>query len=61
MQMPNTMRKLLDPETKNLSSIRTEPRTQQIENEDPHTAFSHSFLPRPQQPSHLRTHVITML
>ena len=55
------MRKLLDPETKNLSSIRTEPRTQQIENEDPHTAFSHSFLPRPQQPSHLRTHVITML
>ena len=27
----NTMRKLLDPDTKNLSSIQTKPRTQQIE------------------------------
>ena len=31
----------MDPETKNLSSVRTEPRTQQIENEDPCAAFSH--------------------
>ena len=43
MQTLNTTRKLLDPETKNLSSIWTEPRTQQIENEDPHAAFSCSF------------------
>ena len=31
MRTLNTMRKLLDPETKNFSSIQTEPRTQQIE------------------------------
>ena len=51
----NTTRKLLDPETKNLSFVRTEPRTQQIENEDPRAAFSRSFLPRQQQPYRLRT------
>ena len=38
--MLNTTKKLLDLETKNLSSVRTEPRTQQIENEDSHAAFS---------------------
>ena len=46
------MGKLQDAETKNLSSIQTEPRTQQIENEDFHVALSRSFLPR--QPGHLR-------
>ena len=53
------MRKLLDPETKNLSSVPTEPRTQQIENEGHRAAFSRSFLPRLQQPSHLRTRMIS--
>ena len=57
--MPNTTRKLLDPETKNLRSIWTEPRTQHIENEDVRAAFSRSFLPRPQQPSHLRTKMMS--
>ena len=32
--------KNLDPETKNIGSTQTEPRTQQIENEDPYAAFS---------------------
>ena len=41
------------------SSVRTEPRTQQIENENPCTAFLCSFLPRPQQPSHLRTQMMS--
>ena len=31
----------------------------EIENEDPRAAFSRSFLPRPQQPSHLRTQIMT--
>ena len=53
------MQKLLDPETKNLSSVRTEPKTQQIENEDHHAAFSISFLPRPKQPSHLRSQMMS--
>ena len=53
------MRKLLDPETKNLSTLWTEPRTQQIENEDPRAAFSLLFLPTPQQPSYLRTHMMS--
>ena len=48
------MRKLQDTETKNLGSIQTEPRTQQIENEDFQVALSRSFLPRPPQPGHLR-------
>ena len=50
---------LLDPETKNLNFVCTEPRTQQMENGDPRAAFLSSFLPRPQQPSHLRTQVMT--
>ena len=33
--MLNTTKKLLDPETKNLNSVQTEPRTQNIEKEDP--------------------------
>ena len=37
----------MDPGTKSLSSLHNEPRTQQIENEDPCAGFSHSFLPRP--------------
>ena len=53
------MRKLLDPETKNLSSVRTEPITQEIESEDPRAAFSRSFLPRPLQLSHLRTQMMS--
>ena len=48
------MRKLWDTETKNLSSIQAEPRTQQIENEDFRVTLSRSFLPRPPQPGHLR-------
>ena len=56
--MLNTTRKLLDTETKNISSLRTERRTQQIENEDPWAAFSRLVLTRTQQPSHLRTHVM---
>ena len=55
----NTTRKLLDPETENFSSVRTEPRTQQKDNEGPRAAFARSFLPRQQQPSHLRTQMIT--
>ena len=31
----------------------------EIENEDPRAAFSRSFFPRPQQPSHLRTQIMT--
>ena len=58
MQMLNTTRKLLDLETKNLISIQTKTRTQQIENEDPVAVFSHSFLPRLQRPSHLRTQMM---
>ena len=59
--MLNKTGKLLDPENKNLSSVRTEPRnrTQQIENEDPRAAFSRSLLPRPQQSSHLRTQMMS--
>ena len=53
------MRKLQDPETKNLSSARTDPRTQQIENEDPRAAFSPSFLPRQEQPRQVRTQIMT--
>ena len=52
-------RKILDTEIKNLSSLRTEPTTQQIENKDLHAAFSRLFLLRPQQPSHLRTLMMT--
>ena len=37
------------------SSVWTELRAQQIENEDPCAAFFRSLLPRPQQPSHIRT------
>ena len=52
----NTTKKLLNTETKSLSSIRTEPRTQEIENDDPRAAFSQIlFLSRPNQSSHLRT------
>ena len=53
MRRLNTTQKLLDQETKN--SIRTEHKTQQIENEGPPAAFSFSILPRPKHPSHLRT------
>ena len=42
MRTLKTTRKLLDPGTKNLNSVRTERRTWQIENEDPRTAFSRS-------------------
>ena len=42
--MLKTTQKLLDPETKNFSSIWTEHKTQQIENEGPRAAFSFSFL-----------------
>ena len=35
MQRLNAKKKLLDSETKKLSFVRTEPRTPQIENEDP--------------------------
>ena len=52
--MLNTMRKLLNTEAKNFSSIQTEPKTQQIENEDFGVALSRSFLPRPLLPGHLR-------
>ena len=51
----NKTRKRRDPESKTLSSVRTELRTQEIENEDPSAVFSCSLLPRRQQPSHLRT------
>ena len=51
----NTKRKLLVPETKNLSFLQTKPRTQQRENEEPRTAFSRSLLPRPQQSNYLKT------
>ena len=58
---PNAIlaRKILDTEIKNLSSLRTEPTTQLIENKDLHAAFSRLFLLRPQQPSHLRTLMMT--
>ena len=58
---PNAIlaRKILDTEIKNLSSLRTEPTTQQIENKDLHAAFSRLFLLRPQQPTHLRTLMMT--
>ena len=58
---PNAIlaRKILDTEIKNLISLRTEPTTQQIENKDLHAAFSRLFLLRPQQPSHLRTLMMT--
>ena len=59
MQTLNTTGKSLDPETKNISSVRTEPRSQQIENEDPRAAFSRSFLPRPKQSSHIRTQMMS--
>ena len=52
-------KKLLDPETTNLSSLRTDPRTQQIKNEDPRAAFSISASPRPKHPSHLRTKMMS--
>ena len=52
------MRKLLNSETKYLSSVWTEPRTQQIENEDSQAFFSRLFLPRPQQSSQLRTQMM---
>ena len=42
-----SIKKNLDAETENLSSLRNEPRIQQIENEDPRSAFSSSFLPKP--------------
>ena len=42
--MLKTTQKLLDPETKNFSSIWTEHKTQQIENKGPRAAFSFSFL-----------------
>ena len=54
MRMLDTTIKLLDPKTKNLISVRCEPRTQQIENENPHAAFSCSQLL-----SHLRTLMMT--
>ena len=53
------MQILLDPENKNLSSVRTEQKTQQIENEGPSAAFSILFLPRPKQPSHLGTQMMS--
>ena len=58
-QKLNTTRKLLDPETKILSFVWTEPRTQQAENEDPRAVFSISVLARPMQPSHLRTQMMS--
>ena len=45
MQAYNTTKNLLDPDTKSLSSVWIEPRTQQTENEDTHAAFSCSLLP----------------
>ena len=47
MRTLSIKKKNLDAETENLSSLRNELRTQQIENQDSNSAFSSSFLPRP--------------
>ena len=46
----------MDSETKKISSAWTEPRTHQIENENPLSAFSFSFLYRSEQPSHYKVY-----